>query len=63
MAYFSPEIDAKLEMLGYTIICESPLEVEYVCPDAPQDGVIGFASGACAKELLAGLVDEINKIS
>ena len=58
MAYFNEKIDRKLEELGYVIVCESPLEVEYTSVDYPQDGVIGTASGVCAKELLENVIAE-----
>lgn len=48
-----------LEKTGWVIVCESPLEIEFTHPDYPQDGVIGFASGVAARELLEKLLAEL----
>jgi len=50
---------AFLESQGWSVICESPLEIEFVNPDYPQDGVTGFASGYAARELLSTLLAEM----
>lgn len=57
----TPEQVTKLEKKGWTIVCESPFELEYVSPDAPQDGVIGKASGIAAKDLWENLVKQLIK--
>lgn len=53
------EQTAFLEAQGWSVVCESPLEIEFVHPDYPQDGVIGFASGYAASELLDTLLAQM----
>jgi hypothetical protein len=50
-----------LEAQGWTILCESPLEIEYINPDYPQDGATGFASGQAARDLIAFMLAEMNQ--
>lgn len=54
----SSQDEKKLEEMGWTIECYSPLEISYVHPDYPQDGRIGFASGVAAKALIESLLKD-----
>lgn len=48
----TPQQIEKLEEKGWTILCESPLEMQFIHPDYKQDGVSGTATGMIAKDVL-----------
>lgn len=57
----TPKQIEKLEEKGWTILCESPLEMQFIDPDYKQDGVIGTATGMIAKDVLAQQLTIIEK--